>query len=61
MKVSLLLFLSIFTVCYSQEKTLEPRLENIRWITGTWKGEAFGGKTEEIWSKPLWRLYGGYF
>lgn len=33
-------------------KTLAPKLENITWISGTWHGEAFGGKTEEIWSKP---------
>ncbi|MCH7523957.1 MAG: hypothetical protein IIC74_02835 [Bacteroidetes bacterium] len=33
-------------------KKLEPKLENIAWISGTWKGEAFGGITEEIWSKP---------
>ncbi|WP_299129214.1 DUF6265 family protein [uncultured Winogradskyella sp.] len=45
------LFLTFYTVC-SQEKTLEPKLENIAWISGTWHGEAFGGKTEEIWSKP---------
>jgi len=38
---------------YSQEKkTLEPKLENIAWIAGTWHGEAFGGITEEIWSEP---------
>jgi hypothetical protein len=31
---------------------LEPKLENIQWITGNWKGEAFGGLTEENWSQP---------
>ncbi|MCA0132177.1 DUF6265 family protein [Winogradskyella alexanderae] len=35
----------------SQEK-LDPKLENIAWIAGTWRGEAFGGITEEIWSEP---------
>ena len=46
-------------ICNSQsEKTtpnngaLSPKLENIAWISGTWHGEAFGGTTEEIWSKP---------
>ena len=34
-------------------KKLAPTLENISWISGTWNGEAFGGVTEEIWSKPL--------
>ncbi len=33
-------------------KNLEPKLENIAWISGYWKGEAFGGLTEENWSKP---------
>lgn len=32
--------------------TLEPKLENIKWIAGNWKGEAFGGQTEENWSEP---------
>jgi hypothetical protein len=31
---------------------LEPSLENISWIAGNWKGEAFGGQTEENWSEP---------
>lgn len=34
------------------EIALEPKLENIRWIAGNWKGEAFGGITEENWSEP---------
>ncbi|MCJ7467070.1 MAG: DUF6265 family protein [Maribacter sp.] len=28
-------------------------LSQIAWMTGHWKGEAFGGITEEIWSPPL--------
>lgn len=31
---------------------LKPNLENISWIAGNWKGEAFGGITEENWSEP---------
>ncbi len=34
------------------ETKLEPKLENCAWIAGNWKGEAFGGITEENWSKP---------
>ncbi|TLP76982.1 DUF6265 family protein [Maribacter sp. ACAM166] len=30
----------------------EATLTNIAWLTGHWKGEAFGGVTEEIWSPP---------
>ena len=46
------LFIVVSFITYGQEKPLEPKLENIKWIAGTWHGEAFGGKTEEIWSKP---------
>jgi len=35
------------------DPTLAPKLKNISWISGNWKGEAFGGITEENWSEPL--------
>ncbi|RED42699.1 carbohydrate binding protein with CBM9 domain [Winogradskyella eximia] len=50
-----LLFLLIAFTLPSKAQTskvLEPKLENIAWIAGTWHGEAFGGITEEIWSEP---------
>lgn len=48
-----LLILAISISTYSQEeKILEPKLENITWIAGTWHGKAFSGTTEEIWSEP---------
>lgn len=51
-KIIVLLFI-ISLSCKAQTETkLEPKLENIAWISGTWHGEAFGGKTEEIWSEP---------
>ena len=28
-------------------------IKQISWIAGTWRGKAFGGEVEEIWSKPL--------
>ncbi|MFI1745511.1 DUF6265 family protein [Thalassobellus sediminis] len=41
------------SLVFSQnDNTIEPKLENISWISGNWKGEAFGGITEENWSKP---------
>lgn len=53
MKHFLFLTFSLFTLClYGQSNELEPKLENITWISGTWRGEAFGGITEEIWSEP---------
>jgi len=57
MKYLILFLFSITCAAQSENKTpiedkLEPKLENITWIAGTWHGEAFGGKTEEIWSEP---------
>ncbi len=53
MIVCVLTILLFSLPCKAQAKTtLEPKLENIAWISGNWKGEAFGGITEENWSKP---------
>ncbi len=30
----------------------KANLNDVSWISGNWKGEAFGGITEENWSKP---------
>ncbi len=37
------------------ENTTSPQaaLDDVSWIQGHWKGKAFGGITEEIWSPPL--------
>lgn len=37
-----------------EEGTSSPKatIEQVAWIAGQWKGEAFGGQTEEIWSRP---------
>ncbi|WP_081990196.1 DUF6265 family protein [Psychroserpens sp. Hel_I_66] len=54
-----LLFLIATLSCIAQNEnhiktidSLAPKLENIKWISGNWKGEAFGGQTEENWSEP---------
>ncbi len=61
-KITLILFLIAFSNCKGQENTLQltessaspnAKLEDVSWIQGHWKGEAFGGITEEIWSPPL--------
>ncbi len=62
-KTILILFLVVFSNCQSQENnTLQLKegstspmaiLSDVSWIEGHWKGEAFGGITEEIWSPPL--------
>lgn len=38
-----------------EEGAVSPKasLSDISWIEGNWKGEAFGGICEEIWSAPL--------
>lgn len=52
----------IFSMCNAQKNTLQfpengkspkANLNQVSWIQGHWKGEAFGGITEEIWSPPL--------
>jgi len=60
---SLAFFISVLT--YAQTKSSEhiltldslatspnATLADVSWISGNWKGEAFGGLTEENWSKP---------
>ena len=61
--IILILFLFVFSNCKSQENntlqleegSIAPKatLSDVTWIAGHWKGEAFGGITEEIWSPPL--------
>ena len=55
------LFLLYSTAAFSQntlqlsegETSPKATLEAISWMQGHWRGEAFGGITEEIWSPPL--------
>ncbi len=66
LKILLFIFITITSLTgFSQQlatKTLQlsenatsPKatLAEVEWIQGHWKGEAFGGITEEIWSPPL--------
>ena len=63
MKQSITIFILLFiSISYSQTNTLKfedhmtspkANLSQVSWIAGHWKGEAFGGITEEIWSPPL--------
>ncbi|MBT8305164.1 MAG: hypothetical protein KJP09_11890 [Bacteroidia bacterium] len=66
-KICILLFLGLFLFnsCIAQEKvsnTLQftenmtspqANLEDVSWIEGHWRGQAFGGVVEEMWSPPL--------
>lgn len=35
------------------QKSPEASLNELSWLAGHWKGEAFGGITEEMWSPPM--------
>ncbi|MFI2741891.1 DUF6265 family protein [Zhouia sp. PK063] len=73
MKLSFIVccFLLVLNVAQAQFKntlkytnsTISPKatLQDISWINGYWKGEAFGGIIEEIWSKPLGNSMMGSF
>ena len=42
------------TIALSEgEGSPKASLEDVSWIAGHWKGEAFGGIVEEFWSPPL--------
>lgn len=42
------------TVKYSDSiPPVKASLHDVAWIEGHWRGEAFGGITEEIWSPPF--------
>ncbi|MDV7137375.1 DUF6265 family protein [Maribacter sp. TH_r10] len=61
MKLSTILLLCFSVSCFAQntmsfsDNDIPPKatLEDVSWVTGHWKGEAFGGIAEEIWSPPL--------
>lgn len=41
------------TLKLGDNKSPKATLADVAWIQGHWRGEAFGGITEEIWSPPL--------
>jgi hypothetical protein len=43
------------------EKSPAATIEDMRWLAGHWVGEAFGGKTEELWAEPAARSMSGMF
>ena len=42
------------TLTFDSTNTISPQahISQIAWLAGHWQGEAFGGKTEEMWSAP---------
>lgn len=59
--LSFLLFIGVLNYIQSQNTLkysdsippIKASLLDISWVEGHWKGEAFGGIAEEIWSPPL--------
>lgn len=60
------LILALLSICWTptlaQPHTMEwqegqtsppASLTDLEWAVGAWRGEAFGGEVEEIWSRPL--------
>lgn len=41
------------TISIGSGKSPNANLSQVAWIAGHWKGEAFGGITEEVWTAPL--------
>lgn len=41
------------TIALGEDSSPNATLSDVEWIQGHWRGEAFGGKIEEIWSPPL--------
>jgi len=61
-RLLIIVLTACFFNCKAQTNTLKfgdsgisppATLEDVKWIAGHWKGEAFGGITEELWSPPL--------
>jgi hypothetical protein len=63
-----ILILFVSTTLFSQNtltldgaESPKATLNDVAWIAGHWKGEAFGGITEEIWTPPLGNSMMGAF
>jgi hypothetical protein len=42
------------TLSYEQENgSPTAKISDVSWMSGYWRGEAWGGLTEEIWSEPI--------
>ncbi len=50
---SLILLLALAGGATATTEAAKPRVEDLAWLAGHWRGEGFGGQVEEIWSQPL--------
>lgn len=56
--ITLFLFISISaysqnTLSLGDKSSPQAKLSDVAWIAGSWEGEAFGGKVQEVWAPPL--------
>ena len=67
---SILLFLLFASLSFAQLQTLQlekgrpspqAQISDVDWIAGYWRGEGFGGITEEVWTAPLGNSMMGIF
>lgn len=49
------------TVSLGENSSPQASLQEVEWIQGHWRGNAFGGEIEEIWSPPLGKSMMGSF
>lgn len=58
--VTLITMIVCFSPCaFAQDKTF--MLDDLKFLSGHWTGEAFGGTVEEIWSEPSLNAMMGMF
>jgi len=55
-----LLFVLLFATV-SACSAAEPDLDQLTWLQGHWKGDGFGGTSEELWSPPTNGVMMGMF
>ncbi len=41
------------TLVLGDKESPKAKLSSVSWLTGHWRGEAFGGIVEEVWTPPL--------
>ena len=45
----------------TSKEIVKAKIQDVSWISGYWIGEAFDGKTEEVWTNPLGNSMMGSF
>jgi len=63
--VRILIVAAALACCAPAIACIQASVDQLGWISGTWRGELFGAQAEEIWSEPAgghmigaFRLYG---